>query len=503
MQEAHIKKIVILGGGTAGWMAAALFARVFQQQPLDVVLIESDAIGTVGVGEATVPVIRNFNQLLGIDEREFISATHGTFKLGIEFNDWGVTGNRYFHGFGDFGSDIQGIAPHHYWLKLQQQGCMFPLADWSFAASAAHQQKFLQPPKNSHLQTVAAYKYAYHFDAGLYAKFLRNYAETRGIKRINGMVEEVVVAPHTGHIAQLKLQSGECVNGDFFIDCSGFRGLLIDQTLAVPYEQWAHWLPCDRAIAMGCKLTGQLTPYTSSTARQAGWQWRIPLQHRVGNGYVYASEFISDEQAQHDLIQNMESEPINSPLKIQFSPGRRCRAWEKNCVAIGLSAGFLEPLESTSIQLIQTALLRLLAFFPDKKCDPALAAEYNRITANEYERVRDFIILHYVFGERNEPLWQYMRNVELPSSLQHKIDVYKATGRVPLLSEESYAEFSWVSIFNGLGVTPDRYDPLVDLLDPVRLQEGMALRRADIMKLIQTMPRHVDFLREFIACVPG
>ncbi len=493
MSHAPVRRIVIAGGGTAGWMAAALLARFLPPPGTEILLVESDEIGTIGVGEATVPLVAQFNGVLGIDEPDFVAKTNGTFKLGIEFRDWGEPGNIHFNGFGDFGDAIQGVSPHHYWLKLHRLGERAPIEDWSMPYAAARRDRFAPP--EAMRGEAAFYKYAYHFDAGLYARYLRGYAEGRGVRRREGRIAEVVLDPETGNVARLRLQGGgEDIAGDFFVDCTGFVGLLISRALGVGYVDWSHLLPCDRAVAVGCERRGPMTPYTRSTARAAGWQWRIPLQHRIGNGHVYASAFISDDAAVASLLDNLDGAPLGEPRLLRFTTGHREKFWHRNVVALGLAAGFMEPLESTSIQLIQTGLARLVELLPDMSFDPVLIDEYNRVTASEYARIRDFLILHYCRSRRSEPMWAHCRNAAIPDELAHKIAVWEAGGRVPLYAEESYQEPSWVAIFLGNGVLPRRYDPIVDQLGLDQLRGGMAQRRAAIARAAETMPDHATFI---------
>jgi len=513
-----IRRIVIVGGGTAGWMAAAVLARFLARAQVSITLIESAQIGTVGVGEATVPVIQALNGLLGIDEADFLRKTHGTCKLGIEFRDWARQGQTHFHFFGDFGAPIEGIAPHHHWLRLQDRA---PLGDYSLPYVMGKLGRFSLAQEG--------YKYAYHFDASLYAAYLRANAEARGARRVEGKVVDVSLDVASGFIRDVVLDDGSRIAADFFVDASGFRGLLISEALHVGYEDWSQWLPCDRAVAVAsapvtCSAvaltsapavasaaalvstaapttggasaaSGDLPPYTISTARPAGWQWRIPLQHRTGNGYVYCSQFITDDEASSDLLTRLEDRPLADPRLLRFTTGRRRQSWSRNCLAIGLAAGFMEPLESTSIQLIQTALARLIEMFPDRDCDPVVSAEYNRVSANEWERIRDFLILHYCATQRDDsPLWNYCRAMRVPDSLQYKMDVFRSSGRVPLYSEESYQEPSWVCIFLGQNVFPKRYDPLVDSIPIEHLKSGMRQRVRAIRQRAESMPTHRDFI---------
>jgi tryptophan 7-halogenase len=487
MQSGSIRSVVILGGGTAGWMTAIALAR-FLMPGVAVTLVESDEIGTVGVGEASVPIMAQFNAMMGIEEAAFLAATRGSYKLGIAFRDWAGPGTSYFHGFGDYGAPIDGIAAHHYWLKLREHGEQAPIADWSLPTQAALRGRFA--PHDPRMPAQASYAHAYHFDAGLYAALLRQRAEAAGVRRQEGRVAQVEQHPESGHITALTLADGSRIAADFFIDCSGFAGLLIDKTLGSPWQDWTHWLPCDRAVVAPATAAGPPPSHTTSTAREAGWQWRIPLQHREGNGYVYASAFTDDQRAADLLMANLPGQPLADPRVIRFAAGHRTSFWMGNCVAIGLAGGFLEPLESTSIQLIQTSIARLIELWPTRGLDPALARAFNRDTGEEFARIRDFIILHYWPARRDEPLWQHVRHMALPDTLQDKIDRWMACARVPLLTQESYAEASWVAILLGNGLVPRGFDARLERIDPARIATAFQQRRAFIARLAEAMPPH-------------
>jgi tryptophan 7-halogenase len=488
-----IREILIVGGGTAGWMAAATFARTLPPGQVRVRLIESEEIGIIGVGEATVPLMHIFNGLLGLDEREFVCATQGTFKLGIEFVDWGRIGNRHFHGFSDFGEHIQGIAPHHYWLKLHEMGDPTPLSAHSFATVLAMKNRFA--PSSVRGGEAEHYKYAYQFDASLYAKFLRRYSERLGIERIEGRIADVSQRSEDGFVEAVTTADGRRFEADLFIDCTGFAGLLIEKTLNIGYEDWSKWLPCDRAVAAPCESAGEVTPYTRATALEAGWQWRIPLQHRTGNGYVYSTAFVSDELAEQTLLANLEGKPLADPRILRFTPGHRRKLWNKNVVALGLASGFLEPLESTSIMQIQTGLARLVQMFPTRDCDPAIADEYNRMAVREYEQIRDFIIAHYCITKRTDSeLWRYVGAMELPDSLRRKLDMFFARGVAPIEGDEAFHEPSWVSILFGQEAYPKGYDPLIERVPLDQLKAGMANRCRDIDRLSDRLPLHSEFI---------
>src|SRR5690606_19686467 len=430
-------------------MTAAALARVLGPAYARITLVESEQIGTVGVCEATIPQIGIFNRLLGIDEDEFVRRTKGSFKLGIEFVNWGRQGHRYFHPFGTFGLNMEGVSFHAYWQRLRLAGQAAPLADYSLMATAAKRNKFMRPfdAGNSPLSYIA---YAFHFDAGLYARFLRELAEARGVVRREGRIVAVHQRPDDGFIESVQLEDGERLSADLFIDCSGFRGLLIEQTLKAGFVDWSQWLPCDRALAVPCESVPELTPYTRSTALTAGWQWRIPLQHRTGNGHVYCSEYLSDDEAASMLLSNLDAPARAEPRLIRFKTGTRRRLWVKNCVAIGLSSGFLEPLESTSLWMVQNGISRLLSNFPDRSFSPVIIDRYNRVLAEETEHIRDFIILHYKATEREDtPFWRYCRHMSIPERLEEKMRVYAHNGRTFREHEELFNDTSWFAVLTG------------------------------------------------------
>ncbi|HEX7761070.1 MAG TPA: tryptophan halogenase family protein [Caulobacteraceae bacterium] len=503
MTAGPIRKIVIVGGGTAGWMAAAAFSQLLGKDFVEVQLIESDQIFTVGVGEATIPGIRYFNAKLGLDEPDFIRKTQAAFKLGIDFQDWGRIGHRYFHAFGDFGASIEAVEAYQYWRKLRELGDATSLQDYSLPTVAAYLNRFF-PPNPDPRSVMHDYSYAFHFDASLYARYLRTFAEARHVQRINAKIVEVKLRGEDGFIQSLVLDNGDQVEGDLFIDCSGFRGLLIEGALKTGYHDWSHWLPCNRAIAVQCESGGDgLTPYTRSTARAAGWQWRIPLQHRIGNGYVHCDAFVSEDEATATLLGHLDGKAVSDPWTLRFTAGHRRKFWNKNCIALGLASGFMEPLESTSIDLIQTGIARILDFFPDKGFDPVLAEEYNRLSVNEFERIRDFIVLHYKLTERTDSgLWDYCRNMSIPDTLQRKIDVFKLRGRVVMYYGDGFAPCSWTSIFNGLNMVSEQYDPLVDRKGVDEIRTIMAQRRAAIRKAAEAMPTQADFIAQHCRAEP-
>ncbi|MEN9855736.1 MAG: hypothetical protein RLZZ157_862, partial [Pseudomonadota bacterium] len=442
-------------------MSAAALANILREN-CTITLVESDAIGTVGVGEATIPPIRTFNETLGIDERAFVSETKGSFKLGIEFVDWGHLGNRYFHPFGPHGRAFDIVGLHHFWLKARAAGDTTSFDDFSMAWALAQRGRFTRPSADPR-SVMSTFDYAYHFDAGLYARYLRSYSEARGVVRREGKINHVRLHGETGFVEAVQLEDGSEITGDLFIDCSGFAALLIGKALGVGYEDWSHWLPCDRAVAMPCAKTTDILPYTRSTAREAGWQWRIPLQHRTGNGYVYCSQFLSDTHAEETLRANLDGPVLGEPNRLRFTTGRRSKFWERNVVAIGLSSGFLEPLESTSLHLIQAGISKLLALFPQRDFAPLIVDEYNHIAATEFERIRDFLILHYKLTQRDDtPLWRYCAAMSVPDTLALKIEHFARYGRHIARDMDLFGLPSWLAVHIGQGNIPEDVDPLFD-----------------------------------------
>ena len=494
MNDPRIQHVVIVGGGTAGWMAAAAFSRFLNNGYTQVTLIESEEIGTVGVGEATIPTIQSFNGMLGINENEFMRATQGTFKLGIEFVDWGRIGDRYFHPFGTYGREIHGVLFHQLYLRERARREMPDISNYSIGAVAARLGKFGRPSGEAR-SPIANLAYAFQFDAGLYARFLRAYAEPLGVRRVEGKIVDVSLRAEDGFVESVRLDRGEIVAGDLFIDCSGFRGLLIEEALGTGYENWTHWLPCDRAMAVPTANVGPPDPFPRSTARSAGWQWRIPLQHRTGNGLVYSSEFLSDEEAQETLLANLEGEPLASPRRLAFTTGRRKLAWNRNVVSLGLSSGFIEPLESTSIHLIQTGIARLLALFPDRRFDPLERDEYNRILQAQFEDIRDFIILHYHANDRTDSqFWKRCREMSVPETLQRKIELFRSKGRSFREGVELFDVTSWVAVLLGQNVVPNGYDPIADALDETRIAAALEQVRVSYAQAAQALPTHDEFI---------
>jgi tryptophan halogenase len=493
----RIRKIVIVGGGTAGWMAAAAFSQILGEMPdLTIELVESDEIGTVGVGEATIPQINLFNALLGIDERDFVRATNATYKLGIEFRDWTRLGHSYVHPFGFYGLDMLGIEFHHHWVKGRMAGDQTPLDAYSLGVVAGLAGRFTHPRPDQPGSPLSRIAYAFQFDASLYAQYLRQRAEALGVRRTEGRVVDVVQNGETGFVEALVLADEQRVDGDLFIDCSGFRGLLIEQALKAGFEDWSKWLPCDRAVAVPCESSDDQQPLTRSTARAAGWQWRIPLQHRTGNGYVYSSAHTSDDEAADVLLANLDGAPLAEPRVLRFKAGHRKKAWVKNVVALGLAGGFLEPLESTSIHLIQTGIARLMTLFPTRRFDELEIERYNRLSVQEYVDIRDFLVLHYHANERPEELWRYCRDLTPPDGLAYKLDMFRRTGRVFREHEELFTETSWLAVMVGQGAEAEDYHPAADILpDPQTLQRLAHIREV-VAQTSSLMPMQRAYLQQ-------
>lgn len=494
LPDSNIKDIVIVGGGTAGWMAAAALSKLLNHPHVNIRLIESDAIGTIGVGEATIPHIKYFNDLLGLHEDDFVKKTNATFKLGIEFADWDQLGKSYIHPFGEYGLDMEGIRFHHYWLRHRALGNTQSVDDYNLQIMAARAGKF-QRPQNIANSPLSKITYAYHFDATLYARFMREFAEKRGVLRTEGKVVKVKQNTESGFVESLRLEDGRSIAGDFFIDCTGFRGLLIEQTLKSGFHDWKDVLPCNRAVTVGSEKIADPIPYTRSTAKSAGWQWRIPLQSRTGNGYVYCSEYISDDEAATTLLEGLDAKPTADPRFIKFKTGIRKEPWKKNVLSLGLAAGFMEPLESTSIHLIQTSIARLLTHFPDKHFSQARIDYFNQRTHMEFEQVRDFLILHYsVTNREDSPFWRYCKNMKIPDTLQQRLDVYKDNAGLYRHDNELFGPTSWFAVIHGQGILPDRYHPNVNMMPQGELDKRMSDIRRVWSKCLETMPSHQSFI---------
>ncbi|MBB4659683.1 tryptophan halogenase family protein [Parvularcula dongshanensis] len=495
--------IVIVGGGTAGWMTAAGLVGCLPQGMHRVRVVESEEIGTVGVGEATLPQLRDFNDMIGILEADFMRKTQATFKLGIEFVDWGFAGSSYIHPFGVHGRPIGGIDFHQHWIRAALNGDRTDIEEFSFAIQAARGGRFDLPSVDPTMVS-STYTYAYHLDATLYGRYLRSFCEQRGVTRTEGRIVDVVRNAETGDVARLDLESGQSVEGDLFVDCSGFRGLLIEGALSEPYQDWSQWLPCDRAIAVPSTSTEPPRPYTRAMAREAGWQWRIPLQHRTGNGYVYSSRYTDDERALEVLLGNLAGEAIREPNMLRFRTGRRQRAWVNNCVSIGLSSGFLEPLESTSIHLVQMAIVNLLKLLPRSAGDHRPAFEFNRLMAREYDRVRDFLVLHYHLNQREDaPLWRDMRALQIPDSLAEKIEAFVHRGEVEAYQDGLFTPASWLSVLLGQGLVPSAYSRVTDNIPPSRSAVEMRQQREEIEAQVARMGAHADFVDDYCRAAPA
>ncbi|HEY8616352.1 tryptophan halogenase family protein [Phenylobacterium sp.] len=491
MQGQVVKKVVVAGGGTAGWMAAAALARHLGRL-VEITLVESDEIGTVGVGESTIPTARTFNQLLGIDEREFMRATMASFKLGILFDDWSRLGDRYIHSFGQVGKGTWLAGFHHMWLEARAQGFGGELGDYCYELKAMEARKFATGEGHT-------LNYAYHLDATLYGKFLRAMAEKDGVRRVEGKIARVEQDPESGYVRALVLERGERVDGDLFIDCTGFRGLLIEQTLKAGYEDWSRWLPTNSAIPLQTVSVGPAVPYTRAMAHTAGWQWRIPLQHRVGNGLVYCSEFMSDDEASAFLLSQVEGEALMTPRVIRYVTGKRRTSWDKNVVALGLASGFVEPLESTSIHMIMIGVLRLMQLFPFQGISPALAERFNRLQDAELEAIRDFIVLHYKLTERDDaPFWRHVRDMPVPDSLAHRIELFREGAQAYQAAGELFQVDSWLQVMLGQRLEPEGWHLAGRLMPPAQLKQALSDLKGNIARAVERLPSHQQFLDGYV-----
>jgi tryptophan halogenase len=492
MDQAPVRRVVIAGGGTAGWIAAAALVKLIGPL-IEVTLVESDEIGTVGVGESTIPTARTFHQLLGIDERDFLRATSSTFKLGILFEDWAREGDRYIHSFGQIGKSTWMGDFHHFWLQARAEGWGGELGDYCFELQAAKAGRFVIPDKG-HIN------YAYHLDAGRYAKFLRGFAEPQGVNRIEGKIESVEQHPETGFVTALTLASGERLEGDLFLDCTGFRGMLIEQTLKAGYDDWTHWLPTDSAMAVQTESVGPAVPYTRAAAHEAGWNWRIPLQHRVGNGLVYAQAFMDDDRARALLETRIEGEKLIEPRIIRFKAGRRRKVWDKNVVALGLASGFVEPLESTSIHLIMIAITRLIQLFPFGGVSEGVAARFNALSTAEIEKIRDFIVLHYHLNAREDGgFWDQCRNMAIPDSLAERIAAWRDGAIAWQASDDLFRVDSWVQVMLGQRLEPRSHHHMGRMIVEGELQSALGQLKSDIARTVSQMPAHQDFIDRYVA----
>jgi len=497
--EKKIRKIVIVGGGTAGWMVAAALAKTLGTHHHDITLVESEMIGTVGVGEATIPQIALYNSVVGLDEAEMMRETNATFKLGIEFRDWRKHGHSYFHPFGFYGVDMGGISFSHYWLRWKKAGGNLDYTKFNVETEAARDEKFLRTSDDNNIY-MPQVNYAYQFDASLYAKYLRMLSEKRGVRRMEGKIVDSAQNAETGYIESVKLESGQSIEGDFFIDCSGFRGLLIEQVYKAGYHDWSSMLPVNKAVAVPCEKNGPPLPYTRATAREAGWQWRIPLQHRTGNGYVFSGEFISEDEATARLMSSLDGEPLADPKVLKFTTGVRKKSWVKNVVAVGLSNGFLEPLESTSIHLIQVAIAKILAMFPGDQIQTGLVDQYNEEMHWEYDHVKDFLIAHYHVTERDDtPFWNYVRTMEIPAELKRRLETFRNRGETLCHKSELFKEVSWFAVLYGQGLEPTGYHPVANSISEDDLKLRLAKIRSGIQDRLNGMPSHQEFIDRYCA----
>ena len=495
-----INHIVIVGGGTAGWMAAAALSKLRAGRSVAITVVESEQIGTVGVGEATIPPFLDFNKLLDIDEREMLAEVGGSFKLGIQFVNWGKLGDSYIHPFGNYGYQMGGISFHHVWHRYKQAGDKRPIQVFNMETMAAYFGRFARTEDYQRDEDLPPVNYAYHLDAGRYARYLRKYAETRGVVRTEGKVTDVGVDSESGFVTGITLEDGTVINGDLFIDCSGFRGLLIEQTLKTGYEDWTHYLPCDRAVALPCQRednSGPL-PYTRATAHKAGWQWQVPLQHRNGNGHVYCSSFMEDQEALDILLGNIAGKPGAEPNYLRFVTGRRKKFWNKNVVALGLAGGFMEPLESTSIHLINTGINKLIAVLSLDGITQTQEDAFNRLTGKEYARIRDFLILHYNATTRNDSeFWNYCRTMAVPDSLTEKVELFRQNGQIFREDDELFTETSWAAVMMGQGIQMGGHNAMADGLTDAATQKELDGIEQSIRFVVEHMPSHNDYLKKY------
>ena len=494
-----IERIVIVGGGTAGWMAAAALSRLRKGHDVELIVIESEQIGTVGVGEATIPPFADFNRLLEIDEAEMLREVQGTFKLGIQFANWGAKDTSYIHPFGNYGYEVDGVSFHHLWHAMRVRGDKRPIQVFNLETMAAHFGKFARTA-DYQSEDLPPMNYAYHIDAGRYAQFLRKYAEKRGAIRKEGRVTDVAQDPETGFVTAVTMEDGTAIAGDLFVDCSGFRGLLIEQTLETGYEDWTHYLPCDRAVALPCNRDdgSPIPPFTKATAHSAGWQWQVPLQHRNGNGHVYCSQFMEDDEAHDILVANLAGKPTADPNFLRFTTGRRKKFWNKNVVALGLAAGFMEPLESTSIHLINTGINKLISVLSMDGVTQAQEDAFNRLTTKEYERIRDFLILHYNATARDDSeFWNHCRTMDVPDSLREKIALFRRNGQIFREDDELFTETSWAAVMMGQGIAMEGHNAMADAIDPDAIAREYDGIEKSIRYLVQHIPLHSDYVSKY------
>ena len=497
-----VNTIVIAGGGTSGWMTAAALSKHFEGKPIDITLIESSQIGTIGVGEATIPTLRRFYNKLGLSDLEVIKATAATCKLGIEFKDWYKKDTSFIHPFGIFGQGTQQVPFHHYWLKAKKSGDITALADYSLGVKLAQENRFALPAEKPESQ-LEIFDWALHFDAALFADLMRDYSLNNGVTILDNKISDVKLSNLDGAISSLVFEDETEITADLFIDCTGFKSLLTKKALNVEFEDWSEWLVCDRAVAVQSETTGEPLARTISQAHEAGWQWKIPLQHRMGNGMVYSSKYIDDESAEKCLLENIDGKALHKPRKFSFTPGRVKQAWNKNCIAVGLSSGFLEPLESTSIALVETAIEKIILSFEKPEYNQQTIDKFNEVTILEYERVRDFIILHYKANQRSDsPMWEFCRNMELPEKLIEKLHAYKSKGEVIQYPWEIFGKDSWLAILDGFKIYPDKYNNQADNMELDYLKKNLNYMLERVQKSVDAAPTHAEFLKKHCHFVP-